>query len=108
VIEKALAPLQQKPIVEDSSPRIQASDQQIETVKPIEEPPVNIDLFKQSIGSNLLLLMQKEQKQARRFNFKVDFEEIDRIMEEEESAPIVAPAKRTNVPQPKRKAWNDN
>jgi hypothetical protein len=54
-----------------------------------------VDPFKQSMGSNLLMLMQQNTKQARparRFNFKVDFEEIDRIMEEEdESAPIVMP-----------------
>jgi len=35
----------------------------------------------------------KQKKQpARRFNFRVDFEEIDRIMEEEDRGPIVAPA----------------
>jgi len=28
-------------------------------------------------------------------------------MEEEESAPIVAPAQKSNVPLPKRKAWNE-
>lgn len=54
-----------------------------------------VDPLKQSIGSNLLTLMQKNTKKTkpvRRFNFKVDFEEIDRIMEEEdESAPIVMP-----------------
>lgn len=40
------------------------------------------------------MLMQhnnKQKKNTRRFNFKVDFEEIDRIMEEEESGPIVMP-----------------
>lgn len=72
-----------------------ATREELEKTARKETLAKDMDPFKQSIGSNLLLLMQQNSKQtkaARRFNFKVDFEEIDRIMEEEdESAPIVMP-----------------
>ena len=72
------------------SATIETKDQTLEEQTLMTE----MDPFKQSLGSNLLMLMQhnnKKKKNARRFNFKVDFEEIDRIMEEEESGPIVMP-----------------